>query len=192
MSGSVQFNVAVYVEGGELPKFMADRLSDMTNFFNVVIDEWSKDNETKFSAGIGMETSGVQIDPGVYWKPLSDGYFKQKLSEGTAGALMVRMGSLKGALTDPNMILRDVGSDHAIFGEPLDPFDALKVSGNWDSRQAIFFSGRDQMMIKEKLIKHITPSGAVGSGSKSPFSLTKSNIARMDAEFEGLMGNPYE
>ncbi len=185
MPGAVKLNIAVYVEGGEVPAFMADRLSDLSDFFNVVIGEWTKDNIVKFNEGIGAESSGREVDPGVLWKPLSPGYLAQKEKEGTAGALMVRTGSLKASLTDPNLILRDVGADHAIFGEPLDPFDAMKVIHNWDDRQAIFFSGRDQMMVKEKFIKHLMPDSA----NKRPFSSTKAEIAGMDAEFEGLMGD---
>jgi hypothetical protein len=188
MAGSINFNVTVYVKGGEAPTLMASRLSDLSDFFNTVIGEWSRDNEEKFSAGVGAEATGVNVDPGIFWRPLSPSYLKEKESEGLAGALMVRTGSLKSSLSDPNLLIREVGTDRAIFGEPLDPFDALKVSENWDSRQAVFFSGRDQMMIKEKLIKHLDPDQYGGI----PYSDTKAEIDRMDAEFEGLTGASNE
>lgn len=184
MSGSVKLNISVYVEGGDLPSYMVDRLNDLTDFFNVSIGEWTRDNVAKFDQGIGAEASGKEVDPGVYWEPLSPGYLAQKERDGFGGALMVRTGSLKASLSDPNLILRDVGPDHAVFGEPLDPFDALKVSNNWTARQSIFFSGRDQMMIKEKFIKHVMPDMA----NKRPFSAVKAEVAAMDAEFEGLTG----
>lgn len=186
--GALQFNVSVIVKGGNVPQYIADRLGDLTEFFNIAIVEWTKDNQAKFLAGIGAESAGTEVDPGVYWKPLSPGYLAQKSREGLSGALMVRTGSLKAALTDPGLIMKEVSTDRAIFGEPLDPFDALKVSENWDDRQAIFFSGRDQMMIKEKMIKHLSPEFY----GRTPYSESKSEIARMNAEFEGLMGNASE
>lgn len=152
MAGIVSFNITVFTEGLERLPELAARLKDLTPALHNLIAEWAQSNEDKFRESRGTQVGGVQQDDSLFWHGLTEPYMKEKTRKGFEDWLMVRTGDLRRAMTDPEGFFSVVMPDKAVFGIPLDPEDAIKVTGtNWELRQAIFLNYKDRLAIKREV-----------------------------------------
>jgi hypothetical protein len=153
MSGVTSFQIKVLTNNDLLPEIAA-RMKDLSEPFENIIDEWAQSNEDKFRMGQGQQFSGVSQGSGVDWQALSPAYAFQKMKDGFPDWLMRRTGDLQRALTDKELFFRFVGPDIAVFGEPLLEKEFAKVAFNWDSRQTIFLSKKDQKAIEREIYEY--------------------------------------
>lgn len=192
MAGSVQFNIAVLIEGAEVFPELAGRTSDLRPAFDMIIRKWAKGNADKFRKGEGMGMTGVQDDPSVYWQALSDQYWRSKQKAGFPDNLMERTGDLRNALTDPSGFFQAMTASDAVFGTPNSPEDEMKIVYNSRTRQTVFLSNDDSRMI-EATIKHYFELGedfeqilfAKGLARKA----MKTQMASMDIAFDDTVGH---
>ena len=178
MAGKLTFQIAVYQTNTAVLPELENRARNLSPLFEDIIDEWAELNKQKFEMSEGGEESGSQIDPTVFWQPLSPGYLKEKRKHYPTDTLMVRTGSLKDAMTTPNGFFRMVNPEQAVFGTPNDAEDALKVQFNWNKRQVIFLSDADQNMIRMKLDRYFTVE----------MQSVKEEVARLDTDFSNTVG----
>ena len=191
MAGRVSFKIEVQQTNLDVLPEMAGRMKNLGPMFEKVIDEWAYMNAAKFDAAANAGASGLQIDPTVYWQPLSQAYLKQKMRAGFGAGLMTRTGSLRQAMTDPEGFFRMTTETQAAFGMPNDAEDALKVQYNWptaenEKRQVIFLSLEDQRMIQ----KHVQDYLSLGPNYQEVMFARgvdavklRKEIAELDAEF---------
>jgi hypothetical protein len=153
MAGAVRFNIAVFVENGDLFPELMGRSKDLRPAFDMIIKKWAKGNADKFAKGAGAEMVGASIDPAVYWQQLKPSTMIQKRREGFNDHIMVRTGSLMASLSDPEGFFQAMTAEEAVFGTPTSPEDEDKVKYNYEKRQTLFFSNDDKRMI-EATVKH--------------------------------------
>ncbi len=177
MAGTMTFSVTVYHINTEALPELAERVKNLTPVFHEIIDEWALMNNQKFNKSVGMEFTGVDIDPTVRWEALSLGYIKQKQRDGFSNQIMVRTGDLRAALTNPKGFFRMVNPQQAIFGTPNDPEDLMKVIYNFKKRQTIFLSDADKNMIRKKINDFLSVP------TQKSYSSIKQEIAQMDVDF---------
>lgn len=156
MAGMLSFKIAVYQTNTNILPELERKAKDLGPLFEDIIDEWAELNKQKFAMAQGGEAAGAQVDPTVFWQPLSFRYLQEKLRHYPTNTLMVRTGALRDAMTDPHGFFRMVNPEQAIFGTPNDAEDALKVQFNWNKRQVIFLSDADQNMIRMKVERYFT------------------------------------
>lgn len=193
MAGRVSFDVSLYMQNADKFPELAARSKDLTIVFEHIIRDWAEDNRRKFGLSSGMESSGATVDPTVFWQGLSPAYIKQKNKGGFADQIMVRTGSLRDSLTDPEQFFQYVSPDQAMFGSPNDPDDAMKMLFNWPRRQTIFLGRQDQLMI-EKHVKDYLSFGPVyeqilfAKGMQAVAD--RKETAHMEVEFSETVANP--
>ena len=187
MAGATRFSIAIDVKNAEAFSEIAARFMNIQPAYEAFVETWAKLNQDIFGKSAGLEASGAQVDPDVFWEPLSAAYRKAKRSEGYPDHLMVATGALMQALTNPDMVFQSIGPQDAIFGSPLDIEDVDKVRYNWYSRQTVFFSIPDQRAFKRILKDYLT----IGEGfQEKRFSKgmeavqRKAEAAQLDADFE--------
>jgi hypothetical protein len=188
MAGTLTFKVDVYEVGKPFLGEYAKRAKDLSIVYNDIIKDWVDNNSDKFDASAGYESSGVLIDPGVFWESLTEPYIKQKRRLGQPDQIMVATGELEDAMTDPDQIFQYVRPDVAMFGTPLNPEDYDKVKWNWNTRQVVFLSLGDQDMIRKKVHDYL----AFGPGYESiQFEKGMQNLkkAQMDVDFQNTVGD---
>lgn len=189
MAGSVRLSLSIQIKNPErLPEIQA-RMQDLSPAFEKIVNEWVSLNAQKFNKGLGAESSGAQIDADVIWEPLSSAYITQK-RKGYPNWLMVRSGSLMESMTNPDTVFRMINAQDAIFGTPLDPDDAAKVSYNWLRRQVVFLGAADKNMIRRIIQDYLGMGINFESIRKSKgfeALARKSEGAQLDADFENAV-----
>lgn len=192
MAGIVSFTITLATGEEALLPELAARVKDFSPVFTNIIKEWSDHNREKFELGEGMESTGVYQDQAndLYWDPLTPAYARAKARKGFSDHLMVRTGELERALTSEGGFGQYVDASRAVFGTPIDPEDAIKVSGNWESRQAIFLDAADRAMIDREVARYLN----LGDGYRDILfargvarAEARAEEARMDMEFAEVL-----
>lgn len=179
MAGTMTFSIEVYHKNIDRLPSIANKVRDLTEFFQSVYDSWVRGNDEKFQAGEGMESAGAAIDPNVFWQPLTPGYMKAKRRKGYEDALMVATGSLRDTMSNPDALFNFFGPERAMFGTPLDPDEMLKIQFNWNKRQVVFLSEPDQQKIRSLWQKYL----------QIPMQSVTREVAQMDADFQATVAN---
>jgi len=183
-TGAVSFRITVLVENARLLPEIQARMADLSPFFDAVIDDWQRGVEGKFNRGRGQEQAGAEFTPAPTWEPLqSKEYVEQKRREGRENWLMVRTGDLKEALMQ-GQFFRMVEPLLADWGTPADPDDEVKVRGNWELRQALFFDSSDMQDIARNANDYMT----LGPRFRDIKFADGVEKMRMDAEFQAAVG----
>jgi len=156
MAGKTSFSIQIDVKNAEVFEEIKERFLNLQPAYEAFVEAWSEINKDMFEKSEGGEMMGSQVDPDVFWQPLSAAYRKAKQREGYPDHLMVATGDLMRALTDPDLVFQALGPQDAVFGSPLSPDDADKVRYNWKTRQSVFFSFPDQRALKRILKDYLT------------------------------------
>lgn len=179
MAGTMTFSIEVYQRNVDQLPSLANKLKDLTVFFEQVFDSWVLGNDEKFQAGVGQETSGALVDPNVFWQGLTAGYMKAKRRKGYEDSLMVATGSLRDTMSNPESLFQYLTPEQAMFGTPNDPDEMLKIQFNWLKRQVIFLSEPDQQKIRSLWQKYL----------QIPMQSVTQEVARMDMDFNATVKN---
>jgi hypothetical protein len=174
------FQVTLYIKGADWPQKMQGKLKNFVPAWEQVVDSWARGNLEKFGASLGLEAVGAFIDKatGVFWKELQPGYMKSKRRMGYPDQIMVATGALMNSLTTRGRFFEMLEQERVVFGSPLDPDDAMKISMNWDTRQTIFLSEADMRRIESIVARYLTV----------PAQDIRKEVARMDIEFAEKAG----
>jgi hypothetical protein len=179
MPGRMTFSVELYIKGaGALPQ-MVEKIKNPLPLWERIVADWAAGNSEKFAMALGAEVTGSWVDQaaGVFWKGLTPGYMKRKARD-FPDQIMVATGNLYTSLTDPSRFFQALSSERIIFGTPLDPDDAAKVSFNWETRQTIFLGEADQRRIQSAVSQYL----------RIPMQDVRKEIAQMDIEFRDKAG----
>lgn len=193
MAGMVSFRITLATENAGLPAELAARAADLSPVLDDIIDSWAAGNEEKFSRGKGAQTSGVDQDSSLFWKPLTEKYGLEKAAAGYADHLMVRTGDLRRALTSPEGFFRAVGPQEAIFGTPMDEQDEEKILGNWASRQALFLGAKDRADIRRMVYDYLSQGGdyqALRNSEGLALQNAKREQAQLDVAYDDAVNAP--
>jgi hypothetical protein len=192
VAGATSFRIDIQVQNDEVFEEVKARFLDLSPAFDAFVREWTKLNTDIFDASAGKETAGAQVDPDVFWEPLTAAYRRAKQREGYPDQIMVRTGQLLKALTDPDLIFQVIGPQDAVFGSPLDPEEAAKVGHNWGKRQAIFFSEPDQRAFRRILRDYLT-MGPGFEQQRAEAGLRavqrQGEVMKMDADFSNAIAS---
>lgn len=192
MAGNVRFSISVATENGDVLPELEGRLKDLSPAFQAIIPEWAKLNKQIFDKSKGMEMSGTAVDENVFWDELKESTSKAKRRAGQEDQIMVATGALMRSLTDPDRIFQNVEADSAVFGTPLDPEDAAKVSFQWARRQVIFLSTIDQNVIR-RIVKDYLSMGEGFQEKRFTAGLAavrnRAEAAEMDAAFDNAVND---
>jgi len=153
--GSLTFRFAVTSKNAERLPELAARCSDFSAPLASIVGEWGRSNAAKFDLSRGMEESGVYEDADTYWDRLTPPYMKQKRRKGMPDWLMVATGSLMNSLTTDGGYAEYVDAHQAVFGNPLDPEDALKAAVQSPFRRVIFLNQKDRLAIVRELKNYL-------------------------------------
>lgn len=192
MAGNVKFDIKVAVSDPDLLPELEARLGDLSPAFNAIIPEWAHLNESKFDLSIGRESSGADVDENVFWEQLKPASMRAKRKAGQPDQIMVATGSLKRALTNPDLIFQYVSAEEAVFGTPRDLDDAQKVIYQWLKRQAVFLSTLDQNVIRRTIQDYFSLGGdfqqkrfAAGAARAAQ----RREMQALDEEFAAVVGD---
>jgi hypothetical protein len=188
---NTSFTIELMVKGAEIPEELKQRASDLSVFFENIIDEWAKHNKSKFYQAKGAEQTGIGLDIDNFWFALTDTYRERKHKTFSQDWLMVATGELMITMTNPEGFMRMVTPTTAFFGTPWNEEDEMKVKGNWERRQVIFIDKTDEFMIKQNLQNYFS----LGENYKNILfarglqqSEAKRAVAKMDIDWQGTIG----
>jgi hypothetical protein len=191
-TGRVSFDLHFLIKGGEQIPELAARLSDLRPAFEVIVQKWAKENESKFDAAEGMEAGGAQVDETVFWEALQPSTMRAKRRKGQGDNIMVATGELKQALTDPDRFFHAETESKAVFGTPMAFEDELKLRYNWQKRQTVFLGGDDQRMIEQTMQAYLS-LGADFEQIRFAKGLqnlkNREEVARMEMDFGNTAGD---
>jgi hypothetical protein len=156
MTAVVNFTIKLNITNPELFPELAARANDLRPAFEDIIDKWARNNEEKFAASVGMELSGAQVDPSVFWEPLTESTSTSKRRRGVPDQIMVDTGELKMALEDEEGFFRATSPQEAVWGTPKSFDDELKVKFNYEKRPAIFLGLVDQKNIESDVSNYLS------------------------------------
>lgn len=127
-----------------------DDVSDFSEPFFAIIENWANRNVEKFQRGLGSEATGVQQATDNFWEPDTEEYSKAKAKKGFADWLMVRTGALAESLSNPDAFFQMVFPTKASFGVPNDEEASDHAAFNWMKRQSIFLDETDKLGIRRQ------------------------------------------
>lgn len=151
-------------------------MRDFSPVFDDIIEAWTEGNAEKFEGSEGTERFGFTPDPDVFWKEVTEPYYRQKHGPIDYAwyeergfpprrlypdHLMVRTGELRDSLTHRGSFAEAILEDRAVFGFPMDYEAGNALLGNWSrsGRQVMYLGELDRDMISSKINQFIRGEG---------------------------------